>query len=125
LTKTPQAPVQRSAAAREEWRALAPIAAKAGTLSPDTARAFAFLVEILATERASAAIVSNEGCVVKSASGTLKPHPAVRSLEAARNQAAPLLRKFRLLPGGSIAPKPNGHDRPKRSRSIWRGVLNA
>ena len=59
--KTPPAPRHLSAAARAEWRAIAPICARAGTLTADTARTFAVLVEILANERQAAAIIGAEG----------------------------------------------------------------
>ena len=117
--RRPAPPSHLSPVAREEWARLAP---EATGLTAATARGFALLVELLATERAATEVVASEGVVVRSAAGTSKPNPAVRSLEIARSQAVPLLRQFGLLPprpGKSSAnpiPKMNG-------KSPWHGVL--
>lgn len=120
--RTPPRPATLSHDAAREWRRLAPEAARLGTLTPATARAFALLAELLANESAAAAIVAAEGITVRSAAGTSKPNPAMRTLEIARSQALPLLRQFGLLPAGEKAaaaakqPSPNG-------KSTWAGVL--
>jgi hypothetical protein len=81
-------------------------------------------VELLATERIASKLVGREGITVRSAAGTPKPNPAIRSLEIARAQVIPLLKQFALLPAvprrAKAAPKPqltNGKS------SIWQGVL--
>jgi hypothetical protein len=104
---------------------LAPEAARLGTLTPATARAFAMLVELLATEHAAAAIVATEGLVVRSAAGTSKPNPAARSLEVARSQAMPLLQKFGLLPvEPRRPPAAKGTQKSPNGESTWQGVLS-
>jgi phage terminase small subunit len=82
-------------------------------------------VELLANERAAAAVVAADGVTVASAPGTKKPHPAIRSLEIARSQAVPLLKQFGLLPA---APRRSRRERPELpvpngKSSIWDGVL--
>src|SRR5438874_722997 len=84
---------------RNEWRRLAPSARRIGTLTPSTARSFELLVETLATERSARELVDEAGITVGTSAGGLKPHPAVRTMETARVQAAALLRLFRLDPG--------------------------
>lgn len=121
-TRSPPRPATLSTAARREWQRLAPEAKRLGTLTPATSRAFALLAEVLATERAAAAIVAAEGLIVRSAASTAKPHPAVRSLEIARSQAMPLLRQFGLVPS---APKGAAPTRAQSNgKSTWQGVLS-
>ena len=120
-SRRPVAPAHLSPVARDEWARLAP---EAAGLTPATARGFALLVELLANERAAAEIVAKEGVTVRSAAGTSKPNPAMRSLEIARAQATPLLRLFGLLPAGP--PRRADKDaakQPVNGKSTWHGVL--
>ena len=114
-------PAHLTAFAAEEWQRLAPAARRAGTLSTATVRSFELLVETLATERKARELVDRDGITVETGRGGVKPHPAVRTMEAARVQAAALLRLFRLEPG-----KPTTGANPQTERqkgSTWRGVL--
>ena len=86
-------------AGRDEWQNLAPVARRLGTLTDSTARSFELLVETLATERKARDLVEKAGITVSTGRGGVKPHPAVRTMETARVQAAALLRLFRLDPG--------------------------
>jgi P27 family predicted phage terminase small subunit len=104
---------------REEWQRLAPLAIQAGTLTATTARSFELLVETLATERAAREAVAEAGITVSTGRGGLKPHPAVRSMEQARLQAAALLKLFRLDPGKASVLPPE----PKTNGGIWAGVI--
>jgi P27 family predicted phage terminase small subunit len=80
-------PPHLSPTGAQEWARLAPAATAAGTLTPATAQAFEMLVGIMGAEREATAIVATEGIVVRSAAGTSKPHPAIRSVEVARTHS--------------------------------------
>jgi P27 family predicted phage terminase small subunit len=117
-------PAHLSPVGAAEWARLAPSATTAGTLTAGTARAFELLCETLATERAATAIVAAQGICVVSAAKTTKPHPAVRTLEVARGQVLPLLRRFGLLPG-RVSAEVTQDDEPKEPKrhSVWKGIL--
>jgi P27 family predicted phage terminase small subunit len=117
----PAAPAHLSKYAAEEWARLAPVAIQAGTLSENSARSFELLCEILATERTARELVTTAGMTVSSGRGGRKPHPALRTMETARTQAAPLLKLFRFEPGkpALIADDQQCPD----GQSAWRGVL--
>ena len=114
-------PTHLTAFAAEEWQRLAPAARRAGTLSTATVRSFELLVETLATERKARELVDRDGITVETGRGGVKPHPAVRTMEAARVQAAALLRLFRLEPGKPTTGANSQTEKPKGS--TWRGVL--
>src|SRR3954470_17416607 len=116
-------PAHLTAFAAEEWHRLAPAARRAGTLSTATARSFELLVETLATERKARELVDRDGITVETGRGGVKPHPAVRTMEAARVQAAALLRLFRLEPGNPRKTATDDDDKHKRGKSLWGGVL--
>jgi P27 family predicted phage terminase small subunit len=117
----PASPAHLSKYAAEEWSRLAPIAIQAGTLSENSARSFELLCEILATERTARELVTTAGMTVGSGRGGRKPHPAVRAMETARTQAAPLLKLFRFEPGKPAAAE--DVSAPGNSASAWSGVL--
>jgi P27 family predicted phage terminase small subunit len=121
--KSLKPPVTLTDYGRAEWLLLAPGAHQAGTLTTTTARSFELLVETLATERKARELVAAEGITVQTDRGGVKPHPACRTMEAARLQAAALLKLFRLEPAsprsseGSQPPTATGKKNP------WHGVL--
>src|SRR4051794_14934189 len=117
------APQTLTAAARAEWQELAPVAQRLGTLTATTARSFELLVETLATERTARELVAEAGITVSTGRGGVKPHPAVRTMETARVQAAALLRLFRLDPGNPRKTATDDDDKHKRGKSLWGGVL--
>jgi P27 family predicted phage terminase small subunit len=108
LDKCPSVPATISDDAKPEWKRLAPIAHRLGTLAEADLRAFELLCETLATERQARAEVASAGMTTATADGGLKPHPAVRIMETARAQAAALLANFGLTPRGrqSVNPAP-------------------
>ena len=111
LSRSPAPPAYLSEGASAEWRGLAPLAHKLGTLTGSDLRAFALLAETLATERAARAQVEIEGFTVGTESGGVKANPIFGILERSRAQAARLLAEFALTPKsrGQIdpAPEPN------------------
>ena len=92
-SRCPPVPLTLSEAAKAEWKALAPVAYRLGTLTRADVRAFCLLCECLATEHEARAIVAAEGLTV----GT-QTHPASRILATARQQSANLLKEFGLTP---------------------------
>jgi P27 family predicted phage terminase small subunit len=108
LLRTPPPPASLSEGAAEEWKRLAPVATKLGTLTAADLRAFELCCEMLATERRARSVVDREGLAVPTADGGRKGHPAVKVMETARAQAARLLGDFGLVPRGrmSIDPAP-------------------
>ncbi len=119
--RRPSPPASLSTRAREEWRALAPVAHEIGTLSTRSAKQFEILCEVLATERQAREIVATEGLTVKSEKGGAKLHPAARMLEVSRAQAALMMRQFRLEPPKTAA----GNPPPARTKGkgTWASVL--
>ncbi|MGC1412833.1 MAG: P27 family phage terminase small subunit [Acetobacteraceae bacterium] len=103
LDVAPDPPANLSKSAATEWRELAPQAVWLGTLAGSDLRAFALLCETLATEGAARAILAVQGMTVRAGDGGCKSHPASRTLEAARSQAARLLAEFGLTPRGRAA----------------------
>src|SRR4051812_17289867 len=110
-------------AGRDEWQRLAPVACRLGTLTDSTARSFELLVETLATERKARDLVEKAGITVSTGRGGVKPHPAVRTMETARVQAAALLKLFRLDPGNPAKTAVADDDKQKKGKSLWGGVL--
>ena len=107
--------------ALEEWRRLAPLARRARTLTATTARSFEILVETLATERKARELVERNGITIRTgAPGGAKPHPAVRTMETARMQAAGLLHLFKLDPDKGPPAEPK-----KKGKSEWGNVLSS
>jgi P27 family predicted phage terminase small subunit len=96
-------PAHLSEGAAKEWRRLAPVARQLRTLTPSDYRAFEVLCDALATAGEGQATMAREGWTVSTADGGIKPHPAVRIMEAASNRAARLLDAFGLTPRGRAA----------------------
>ena len=119
--RRPSPPASLSTRAREEWRRLAPIAHEVGTLSARSAKAFEILCEVLATERQARQVVADEGITVKTGKNGVKPHPAVRTMEQARAQAAVMMRQFRLEPPKTVAGNPP--PAKAKGKSTWSSVL--
>jgi len=92
-------------------------------LTDATARSFELLVETLATERKARDLVEKAGITVSTGRGGVKPHPAVRTMETARVQAAALLRLFRLDPGNPAKTAAVDDAKQKKRNSLWGGVL--
>jgi P27 family predicted phage terminase small subunit len=111
IKRAPSAPARLSARAAAEWRRLAPVAVKLGTLTPADSRAFELLCETLASEAEARELIAKEGMTTTTDSGGVKPHPAVRVVETARAQAARLLADFGMTPRGrqsvDVTPLPN------------------
>jgi P27 family predicted phage terminase small subunit len=118
--RCPSPPRRLTKHGREEWLRLAPVAHRLGTLNDVTLRTFELLVETLATERTARDQVASAGMTTKTADGGLKPHPAIRVAERARQQATELLKQFGLMPSGK-APS-NATPKPKDSK--WAGILD-
>jgi len=112
LTVTPRPPTSLSAAARAEWRTLAPILVAMGTLRGADLRALRLLCETLASAESFAATIAKEGVAVPAGSGSVKTHPAVQALATARAQARGLLADFGLTPRAreSVAAAPGGRE---------------
>jgi P27 family predicted phage terminase small subunit len=118
----PQCPETLTESGREEWLQLAPVAHRAGTLTATSARSFELLVETLGTERKARELVDEAGITVSTGRGGVKPHPAVRTMETARVQAAALLKLFRLEPPNPKASR-GAPDQTPDWKSTWRGIL--
>jgi P27 family predicted phage terminase small subunit len=104
LTRTPSPPAHLSELAATEWRRLAPAAAGLGTLTAADLRAFELLAVTLATEAEAREVLQREGWTVSTADGgSRKGHPAIKTIETARAQAARLLEAFGLTPRGRQA----------------------
>lgn len=120
LPKCPAAPRTLSALAKKEWKQLAPVAFELGTLTNSDLRAFELLCEVLATETEARKVIQKDGIMISTGTGSHKSHPAVKIMEAARNQAARSLDSFGLTPKGrlhvEIKPpkKPNPFDKVGR-----------
>ena len=114
LTECVPAPDTASRGAMKEWDALMPILVELGTICRGDLRAFEQLCETLATQSALQAVIEAEGILLKTASGSFKTNPAMRSLETARNQAKALYTEFGLTPKArsyvSAAPKSPEYD---------------
>lgn len=108
LSRTPAPPSYLSEGAREEWRSLAPLARRLGTLTACDLRAFGLLCETLATETAAREAVGRDGLTTGTDAGGIKRSPVVGVMERARAQAARLLCEFGLTPRGrgQIDPAP-------------------
>lgn len=101
LSKVPSAPKHLGEHARREWKRMAPVAVRLGTLTEADLRAFELLCEMLETEARARETLEFAGSYsVPTADGGQKPHPAVRIMETARNQAHRLLSDFGLTPRG-------------------------
>lgn len=98
LKRVPPPPKTLSERAVAEWRRLAPLTVRMGTLSDVDLPALALLCEVQATIAEASDILRRDGMTATTAAGGHKPHPGVRILESARNQAAGLLREFGLTP---------------------------
>jgi P27 family predicted phage terminase small subunit len=122
LSKVPLPAAGLSRLAREEWKKLAPVAHRLGTLTEADLRGFALLCEALGIERQAREAVASEGMTTSTADGGLKPHPAVRIMEGARRDAARLLESFGLNPKGrgTVETAP---EKTKKGGSTWAGVL--
>jgi P27 family predicted phage terminase small subunit len=103
LARAPSPPVCLSELAAREWRGLAPAAAALGTLTAADLRAFELLAVTLATEAEAREVLQREGLTVSTADGGRKGHPAIKTIETARAQAARLLEAFGLTPRGRQA----------------------
>ncbi|BBK33770.1 P27 family predicted phage terminase small subunit [Stella humosa] len=119
LEKAPAAPAHLSDRAKVEWRKLAPVAVALGTLTLADLRAFELLAETLATEREARDTITREGMSTPTGDGGLKPHPAVRIMEAARNQACRLLDTFGMTPRGR-----GNVERAAATTDNWDGLLS-
>jgi P27 family predicted phage terminase small subunit len=118
LTKAPPAPSTLSEHGANEWRRLCPIVVRLGTMTTADLRAFELLCAMLGTAAEAEAIVHAEGMTIVNGSGGRNAHPAIKSLETARNQAARLLADFGLTPKGrnsvTAAPVPLDDSNPFR-----------
>lgn len=110
LTTNPAAPKHLSAGAAAEWRKLAPLLVKAGTLTRADLRALELLAETLASAAEFAGVIARDGTLIDGAGGSKKAHPALQALATARAQARQLLSDFGLTPRGrsGIEPAPPG-----------------
>lgn len=99
-TKTPRPPKDLPDLARAEWLKLSRLLTNAGGLTELDLRAFRLLCEILATAEESRAIIEKDGMLISTGAGGFKAHPAIKVMEASRNQAARLLEQFGLTPKG-------------------------
>ena len=118
LKRPPGPPASLSEGAETEWRRLAPVAQRLGTLTQADLRAFELLCETLATEKVAQLAIAAEGMATATGEGGLKPHPAVRIMETARNQAARLLDAFGLTPKGRATVE----RAPSAADSGWEGL---
>jgi P27 family predicted phage terminase small subunit len=100
LKRAPVPPETLSEAGKAEWRRLAPVAVRLGTLTSADLRSFELLAATLATAADAEAIIAREGVTVQAASGNPKSHPACQVLATARGQAEKLLGAFGLHPRG-------------------------
>ena len=98
LTIPPKPPAQLGPRAAAEWRRIAPAAVGIGTLTTADCRAFELLAQMLATESEARELLAAEGLSLNTGDGGRKAHPAVRTMETARAQAARLLAEFGLSP---------------------------
>jgi len=97
----PKPPTWLSKAARVEWRRLAPIAYNLGSLKVATLRSFGLLCEALGAEALARRAIEKEGLTITAGNGGQKAHPALKVAEAARKEAAGLLRDFGMRPVSS------------------------
>ena len=100
LKRAPPPPSHLPDRAAVEWRHLARICIKLGTLTEADIRAFELLCVTLAAETEAREVLQREGLTTPTANGGSKPHPGVRMAETARAQAAHLLAQFGLTPRG-------------------------
>lgn len=117
LRRPPKPPRTISEHVAIEWRRLAPIAQRLGTLTQADLRAFELLAETLATEKLARRQIEADGMSTATGDGGLKPHPSVRVMETARNQAARLLDAFGLTPKGRASV-----DRAPEAADGWEGL---
>lgn len=101
----PKAPAGLSARARAEWQRLAPLAIEKRTMAESDLRAFQLLVDVLATVSEAQEAIGREGLTIRSGD-TVRAHPAIKILEAARGQATRLLCEF------GLTPRSRGHVEP-------------
>jgi P27 family predicted phage terminase small subunit len=98
LTEPPPPPARLSQAARQEWQSLAAVLVARGSLTAGDLRGLELLCVVLETEAEARAAVARDGFTVATSDGGEKASPAIKVMEAARNQAAALLRDFGLVP---------------------------
>lgn len=123
LKRCPLPPNTLSDGARREWLKLAKVAHHLGTLTAADLRGFELLCETLTTERTAREAVAAAGMTTKTADGGLKPHPGVRIMETARNQAARLLESFGLNPKGRGSVERAPAKGVGATNDKWKGVL--
>lgn len=118
LARCPKPPAHLSAGAKTEWKRLAPVVHKLGTMRGADLTAFALLCSTLATATEAAEVVRREGMTLATGSGGTRSHPAIKAMETARGQAQRLLAEFGLTPrsSGSVdrAPAPG-----RSGKQIW------
>lgn len=109
----PQAPADLPPATLPHWKALAAILTPLGTLAPSDAIALSLLARTLASIDSYEAAIEREGVTIAGKPpGSLRAHPAVAALQAARTLARALLRDFGLSPasresvGAAPTPEP-------------------
>src|SRR5919202_2961857 len=106
LSRCPPPPATLTDAGTAEWKRLAPIAHRLGTLCAADLRAFELLCMTLATAAEAEATIRREGMTLPTGSGGTRAHPAIRIMEGSRAQAARLLIEFGLTPRARNAVEP-------------------
>ena len=98
LKEAPEPPVGLCEGAAAHWNELAPTLVALRLLSRADLPMLGLLCRTLETEAALQKVIDEEGWTLATGTGSAKCHPAVTSLEKARNQAHKLLREFGLSP---------------------------
>ena len=106
LATPPPPPAHLSPAAAEHWQGLAAVCCERGTLTAGDLPALGLLCETLADVGMARATIAAEGLTTPTGADGVKPHPAVRILEAARRDAARTLGDFGLTPRARAAVDP-------------------
>lgn len=96
--KTPPAPRWMSAAAKREWRKLAPRLHQVGLLTEIDGLALAMLCEAVGQYVEGKEIVEREGAIAVSDQGNVYQHPAVALMKTARGEILKWAREFGMTP---------------------------
>jgi P27 family predicted phage terminase small subunit len=115
LETIPEPPETLSKAAKAEWEELLPVIVGLGTARPADLRILALLCEVLADISGMESAIREQGYTTASAAGSLKTHPALKPLDAARRQAAQLL--------GQLQCAPTGRQRDRFSEGRWKHLF--
>jgi P27 family predicted phage terminase small subunit len=106
LAVVPVPPGHLTDSARAEWLKLAPLVTEQRTLAPADLRGFEMLCETLATVTQAQTVIATDGLTIGKEGGTVRAHPAVKIMEAARGQATRLLIEY------GLTPRARGHVEP-------------